>query len=101
MLKDALVKVLETLSPRERKVLIMRFGLQDSKPKTLEEVGREFKVLIDRVEGDYYIGRSEFDSPEVDNEILVGSEEKLQIGNFYRIRIERAEFFDLYGTVIK
>lgn len=49
LLKDALNKVLETLSPRERKVLIMRFGLEDSKPKTLEEVGREFKVTRERI----------------------------------------------------
>ncbi len=49
LLKDALNKVLETLSPREKKVLIMRFGLEDSKPKTLEEVGREFKVTRERI----------------------------------------------------
>lgn len=49
LLKDALGKVLETLSPRERKVLIMRFGLEDGKPKTLEEVGREFKVTRERI----------------------------------------------------
>ncbi|OGK09234.1 RNA polymerase sigma factor RpoD [Candidatus Roizmanbacteria bacterium RIFCSPHIGHO2_01_FULL_35_10] len=49
LLKDALGKVLETLSPRERKVLMMRFGLEDSKPKTLEEVGREFKVTRERI----------------------------------------------------
>lgn len=49
LLKDALGKVLETLSPRERRVLIMRFGLTDGKPKTLEEVGREFKVTRERI----------------------------------------------------
>ncbi|NTU46167.1 RNA polymerase sigma factor RpoD [Candidatus Roizmanbacteria bacterium] len=49
LLKDALQKVLETLSPRERKVLIMRFGLEDGKPKTLEEVGKEFKVTRERI----------------------------------------------------
>lgn len=49
LLKDALGKVLETLSPRERKVLLMRFGLEDSKPKTLEEVGKEFKVTRERI----------------------------------------------------
>ncbi|OGK18756.1 RNA polymerase sigma factor RpoD [Candidatus Roizmanbacteria bacterium RIFCSPHIGHO2_01_FULL_39_8] len=49
LLKDALGKVLETLSPREKKVLIMRFGLEDGKPKTLEEVGREFKVTRERI----------------------------------------------------
>lgn len=49
LLKDALGKVLETLSPRERKVLMMRFGLEDGKPKTLEEVGREFRVTRERI----------------------------------------------------
>jgi len=49
LLKDALGKVLETLSPRERKVLMMRFGLEDGKPKTLEEVGKEFKVTRERI----------------------------------------------------
>ena len=49
LLKEALQKVLDTLSPRERKVLIMRFGLEDGKPKTLEEVGREFKVTRERI----------------------------------------------------
>ncbi len=48
-LKEALSKVLETLSPREKKVLIMRFGLEDGKPKTLEEVGREFRVTRERI----------------------------------------------------
>ena len=65
-----------------------------------EKVGREFKVLIDRKEGDLYVGRSEFDSPEVDNEILVESTVPLQTGNFYRVIINRADYFDLYGTVI-
>ncbi|MCL4374683.1 RNA polymerase sigma factor RpoD [Patescibacteria group bacterium] len=49
LLKDALGKVLETLSPREKRVLIMRFGLEDGKPKTLEEVGKEFKVTRERI----------------------------------------------------
>lgn len=49
LLKDALNKVLETLSPREKKVLMMRFGLENGKPKTLEEVGKEFKVTRERI----------------------------------------------------
>jgi len=49
LLKDALNKVLETLSPREKRVLIMRFGLNDGKPRTLEEVGKEFKVTRERI----------------------------------------------------
>jgi RNA polymerase primary sigma factor len=49
LLKDALGNVLETLSPGEKRVLIMRFGLDDSKPKTLEEVGKDFKVTRERI----------------------------------------------------
>ena len=49
LLKDAIGEVLETLSPREKRVLLMRFGLEDGKPKTLEEVGKEFKVTRERI----------------------------------------------------
>jgi ribosomal protein S12 methylthiotransferase len=85
---------------QERMEEIMAIQQEISMDKNQEKVGREYKVLIDRVEGDYFIGRTEFDSPEVDNEILVESAEPLQTGNFYRILINRAEHFDLYGTVI-
>jgi len=64
------------------------------------KVGREYKVLIDRKEGNFYVGRSEFDSPEVDNEILIDTELSLQTGNFYQVNINRADYFDLYGTLI-
>ncbi len=64
------------------------------------KVGKEFKVLIDRLEGGYYIGRTEHDSPEVDNEVLILSENgRLQIGQFYKVRISKANHFDLFGTV--
>jgi ribosomal protein S12 methylthiotransferase len=79
---------------------IMEIQQEISFEKNQEKVGRELKVLIDRKEGDLYVGRSEFDSPEVDNEILVGSPVALQIGNFYQVRIDRADYFDLYGTII-
>ena len=64
-----------------------------------ERVGRVFKTIIDRKEGKYFVGRTQFDSPEVDNEVLVSSEAHLSIGEFYNVTIERADFFDLYGTV--
>jgi ribosomal protein S12 methylthiotransferase len=85
---------------QQRMEEIMAIQQEISLDKNLEKVGREYKVLIDRIEGEYFIGRSEFDSPEVDNEILIESSEKLQLGNFYRILINRAEYFDLYGSVI-
>jgi ribosomal protein S12 methylthiotransferase len=67
-----------------------------------EKVGQTFKVLFDRKEGDYFIGRTEFDSPEVDNEVLVKADSStfLRIGDFADIYIERAEEFDLYGTPV-
>ncbi len=62
--------------------------------------GKVFRCIIDRIEDDFYVGRTEFDSPEVDNEVLVPSEKhQLQIGEFYPIRIMQADFFDLYGEL--
>ena len=69
----------------------------------LEEkrVGTTMKVIIDRKEGDYYVGRTEFSSPEVDPEVLVPVEEKqLTIGQFYNVKIVGSEEFDLYATTI-
>jgi len=77
---------------------IMAIQQDISLEKNSNKVGKAFKVLIDRIEGEYFVGRAEFDSPEVDNEILVPASEQLSIGNFYRVMITRAEFFDLYGT---
>lgn len=63
-----------------------------------QKVGKHFKVLIDRIEGDYYIGRTEFDSPEVDNEVVVPvSAGYLRVGDFADIRIDSAEHYDLIG----
>jgi ribosomal protein S12 methylthiotransferase len=80
---------------------IMSIQQEISLGKNQEKVGKRLKVIIDRREGDFYIGRSEFDSPEVDNEILVESTEPLQEGNFYRVIVNRADYFDLYATAIK
>lgn len=65
-----------------------------------KKIGKTFKVIIDRKEGDYYVGRTEFDSPEVDPEVLIKYEgKKLHEGNFYNVVIEDADDFDLYGRV--
>ena len=62
--------------------------------------GRTERVIIDREEGDYYIGRTQFDSPEVDCEVLIRAKgESLNVGEFYDVKITRAEEFDLYGQV--
>jgi ribosomal protein S12 methylthiotransferase len=65
------------------------------------KVGKEFKVLFDRVEGDYFIGRTEFDSPEVDNEVLIRKDEHfVRLGDFSSVRINSADHYDLYGSLI-
>ncbi|WP_298073099.1 30S ribosomal protein S12 methylthiotransferase RimO [uncultured Bacteroides sp.] len=65
------------------------------------KIGRQTKVIIDRVEDNYYIGRTEFDSPEVDPEVLIERNgEKLIIGNFYQVEIVNSDDFDLYGRII-
>ena len=63
-----------------------------------EKIGQILRVIIDRQEGDYWIGRTEFCSPEVDPEVLIAIEEDLEIGAFYDVRITDAEEFDLYAT---
>ena len=65
------------------------------------QIGEEFVVVIDRKEGDWYIARSEYSSPDIDPEILIPVKEKeLQIGNYYNVRITGAEEFDLYATCL-
>ena len=65
------------------------------------KIGKELKIIIDRVEGDYYIGRSEFDSPEVDPEVLIKREgNDLNIGEFYQAEIIDSDDFDLYAKIV-
>lgn len=67
-----------------------------------EKVGKEYKVLIDRVEGDHFIGRTEFDSPEVDNEVLIDKADTyVRIGDFVNVKINSAEHYDLFGSVVE
>ena len=63
-----------------------------------EKIGQTLRVIIDRQEGDYWVGRTEYCSPEVDPEVLIPAEEDLEIGHFYEARITDAEEFDLYAT---
>lgn len=68
---------------------------------TESKIGKTFKVIIDRTEGEYYIGRTEFDSPEVDPEVLILiGDRKLEIGEFYNVIITGADDFDLYGEIV-
>jgi len=67
-----------------------------------KKIGKTFKVLFDRKEGDYFIGRTEFDSPDVDNEVLVKANETyIRMGDFANIKIEKTDHFDLYGVVVE
>lgn len=66
------------------------------------KVGKTFKVLIDRVDGYYFIGRTEYDSPEVDNEVVLDAKTNYaRIGDFVEVKVDRAEDFDLYGSIVK
>ena len=66
-----------------------------------KKIGKTFKVLFDRKEGDYFIGRTEFDSPDVDNEVLVKTKDTyIRIGDFTNVIIEKADHFDLYGKLV-
>ena len=80
---------------------LMRIQQNISAELEAEKVGHTLKVIIDRQEGDYYIGRTEFCSPEVDPEVLIPvAERRLTIGAFYDVQITDSEEFDLYGTTI-
>ena len=81
---------------------LMALQQEISKELQEEQIGRELRVIIDRKEGAYYVGRSEFSSPEVDPEVLLPVADKLlRVGSFYQVRVYGAEEFDLYAKVIK
>lgn len=80
---------------------LMEIQQEISAEITEGKIRKTFKVIIDRVEGEYYIGRTEFDSPEVDPEVLILSDGiELSIGEFYNVRITSADDFDLYGEIV-
>jgi len=80
---------------------IMAIQQEISLAHNLERVGNNYKVLVDRKEGQYYVGRTEFDSPEVDNEVLIdASEHFLRTGEFYTLHIDSCEDFDLYASPV-
>ncbi|MGM5629723.1 30S ribosomal protein S12 methylthiotransferase RimO [Apibacter raozihei] len=86
---------------QERVNEIMEIQSKISWELNQEKIGNTYKCIIDRKEGDYFIGRTEYDSPDVDNEVLVPAESTyLSIGSFVNVKIVRAEDFDLYGEVI-
>ena len=87
---------------QERVDTIMAIQQNISLETNEKRVGTIEKVLIDRIEGDYYIGRTQYDSPEVDDEILISIEDaELNIGDFVNVKLTKADYFDLYGSTIE
>ena len=78
---------------------LMRVQQDISASISESKVGKTFKTMIDRLEGDYYIGRTEFDSPEVDPEVLIKADSRLPVGEFVNVRVTEADAFDLYGKI--
>lgn len=90
------------LLKKERAETIMELQSGISYELNQQKIGKTYKVLFDRVEGDYFMGRTEFDSPEVDNEVLVKkSDGYVRIGDFSNIEIISADHYDLYGKIAK
>lgn len=86
---------------QRRQDQLMRIQQHISAELEADKVGKTFQVVIDRQEGDYYVGRTEFCSPEVDPEVLIPvAERQLTVGSFYDVLITDSEEFDLYGTTI-
>lgn len=80
---------------------LMALQQQVSTEVEAAKVGTDMRVIIDRKEGEYYIGRSEFCSPEVDPEVLVSAEKRLRVGCFYNVHINDSDEFDLYATPVE
>ena len=93
----------DTLSSEEKEARaqeIMEVQQEISYEKNQEKVGKEYKVIVDKLEAGRYLARTEFDSVEVDNEVIITSDKKLPIGDFVNVRITKAYDYDLEGEVI-
>lgn len=86
---------------QERLDLIMNLQQDISLEKNTSLIGKQMRVIIDRKDVDTYIGRTESDAYEVDNEIILSSNSPLKIGNFYNAEITKADIYDLFGNVLK
>ncbi len=97
--------VIEDDVPEEVKIdrlnQLMDIQEQISLDKNEARIGNTYKVLIDKFENGNYYGRTQYDSPEVDNEVIINNETELEIGEFYQVLVSEAEAFDLIGSVIK
>ena len=90
-----------TVTKKKRAQQLMDVQQEISRRKNENKIGNTYRVLIDRKEGDYFIGRTESDSPEIDNEVLINATDTyLRVGDFADIKITGAEEFDLFGEII-
>ncbi|MBL0049579.1 MAG: 30S ribosomal protein S12 methylthiotransferase RimO [Bacteroidetes bacterium] len=86
---------------QERAEAVMELQQGISYELNQKKISKKFKVLVDKKEGEYYLARTEYDSPEVDNEVLIKANENyLRIGDFAEVEITRAEDYDLYGKLV-
>ena len=87
---------------QERAEKIMDLQASISYELNQQKIGKIFRVLIDRIEGDFFVGRTEYDSPEVDNEVFIKKNDStyLPIGEFVDVKIQSADYFDLFGNVM-
>lgn len=88
----------ETKQERADEIMELQQGI--SQELNQQKVGKIYKVLFDRKEGGFFIGRTEFDSPEVDNEVLIPASQYVRLGDFANVKITSAEEFDLYGELV-
>ena len=93
-LKDSVSEI----AKRSRYDELMELQSEISLKNNKKLIGQSLKVLIDRKEDEYFIGRTEFDSPEIDNEVVISSKD-LEIGKFYNVNITDADYYDLFGAV--
>ncbi len=83
---------------RSDEIMALQQGISEELNQA--KVGKTFKVMIDRKENGFFIGRTEFDSPEVDNEVLISADQYARLGDFVQVKINKAEEFDLYGEIV-
>jgi ribosomal protein S12 methylthiotransferase len=98
----ALIDDVDAEVKQERADIIMEIQQGISFEKNQEKIGKTYKVLVDKKDGNYFVGRTEYDSPEVDNEVLIDAKKDYAtIGSFVNVQIDTAEDFDLYGHIVK
>lgn len=91
---------IKTSVKKQRSKMIMDIQAEISLELNLKKVGRSFKTIVDEFDGKFYYGRTEFDSPEVDNEVIFTSLEKIETGQFVQVNIESADEYSLRGKKI-